>query len=179
MKFREAAKIFWDYLSIQSKVKSQLDVVQFLRKLPLFEGLSERELARLNEVLYHRSYQTGESLFEYDQPGAALFIIQSGEISIEIPSGENRFTQVAVLPSGSFLGELALLDDSPRSASARALKQTECFSLFRADLHKLVETDPEIATRIYKALATIVGERLKATNELVNNQDENSPQKVA
>lgn len=179
MRIREAAKIFWDYLSLQTKVKSQLEVVQFLRKLPLFEGLSERELSRLNEILYHRSYQAGESLFEFGQPGAALFIIQSGDISIEIPSGEGRFMQVAVLSSGSFLGELALLDDSPRSASARALKQTECFSLFRADLHKLVETDPEIATRIYKALATIVGERLKATNELVNDQNEDSTQKIA
>ncbi len=179
MKSKKAAKIFWDYLSLGSNSKERQPLYQFLRGIEFFESLTDRQLQRVAEVLYLREYKENESLFEYGQPGAALFIIQSGEISIEIPAGEDRFTQVAVLKQNVFLGELALLDDSPRSASARALKPTKCFSLFRADLHKLVETDPEISTQIYKTLATIVGERLKLTNELLNDEHEDNKQTVA
>jgi CRP/FNR family cyclic AMP-dependent transcriptional regulator len=121
-------------------------------------------------VVYEREYQENEFIFETDQPGAALFIVQSGEVSIEILDSEVEITQIAILGKHSFLGELALLDESPRSASARALVPTKVYALFRKDLDRLCESNPDITTQIYKSLASLIGSRLKATNELIEKK---------
>ena len=72
---------------------------------------------------------------------------------------------LAIIRPEDFLGELALLDDTPRSASARAAEKTEALAFFREDLNELVETQPAIAVKIMKDLAVIIGQRLKAANE--------------
>ena len=77
--------------------------------------------------------------------------------------------QIALLKGGQFLGELALLDNSPRSASARALVPTVCYAFSRAELYRLQKEDPLISVEIYKNLAWVVGERLKAMNRTLGH----------
>lgn len=167
MKITHLQQIFWANIFRQRKDR-ELSLLGFLKKVPLFDRLKKWQLKGLAKVLHRRSYETNEYLFEQGQPGAALFIIESGEVSVEAGLPEQPdYTQFTVLHSGSFLGELALLDQTPRSASARAVKPTVCYALFRNDLDRLVETQPAIASSVYKGLASIVGERLKAKNELV------------
>ena len=170
---RAALRILWGQLRGQNRNEWEHNKVKFLKKIPFFENLRRRQLQEVAKLVYERDYEENEHIFELGQPGAALFIIQQGEVSIEIPckNGEiGETTQLAVLNKLSFLGELALLDESPRSASARALTKTKALALFRKDLDRLGETHPDITAPIYRALATIIGNRLKATNELIDKR---------
>jgi CRP-like cAMP-binding protein len=167
---KTALRIFWGPLRKNDRNDSDNDKIKFLKRIPFFEQLKKRQLELVAQVIYARDYREGEFIFETGQPGAALFIIQSGEVSVEIAGEHDQSTQLAVLHKQAFLGELALLDESPRSASARAIVPTKVLALFRKDLDQLAETSPDITTHIYKALAQIVGNRLKATNELIEKK---------
>lgn len=167
---KTALRIFWGQLRRSDRENIDTDKLKFLKKIPFFENLKKNQLEQVAQMVYERDYRENEFVFEIDQPGAALFIIQQGEISVEIPQEDGEFAQLAVLGKHSFLGELALLDESPRSASARALVPTKVFALFRKDLAHLAETHPDITSQIYGALALIIGNRLKATNELIEKR---------
>ena len=116
--------------------------------------------------MFERSYDAGESVFEEGQPGAALFLILDGKVAIEI-FRETSTTRLAVLEKGAFFGEMALLDDTPRSANARALQSSRTLALYRNDLNGLMHRDARTACQIYRSLASMIGDRLRSTNELV------------
>ena len=65
---------------------------------------------------------------------------------------------------------MALLDEAPRSANARALEQTYTLALYRNDLSQLIQRDPQTACQIYRALARMVGDRLRSTNRWIQNE---------
>jgi CRP/FNR family cyclic AMP-dependent transcriptional regulator len=167
---KTSLRIFWGQLRKTDRQGAETDKIKFLKKIPFFEELKKRQLEMVAHVVYERDYREDEHIFELGQPGAALFIIQSGEVSIEIANENTPPTQLASLGRNQFLGELALLDESPRSASARATVPTKVLALFRRDLDQLAETNPDITSYIYKALAQIIGNRLKATNELIEKR---------
>ena len=145
---------------------SRLD---FLNQIPLFHGLRPWELKSVAHIIHQRKYEESEYLFEQGQPGAALFIIESGEVCVELGLPDSpTYTKLVHLGPGSFLGELALLDQSPRSASARACTATHCYALFRKDLDSLVDTHASTGFKIYKALASIIGDRLKTSNTIIS-----------
>jgi len=116
--------------------------------------------------MFERTYDTDEAVFEEGQPGAALFLILDGKIAIEI-CRETSATRLAVLERGAFFGEMALLDDTPRSANARALEPTRTLALYRNDLDGLMHRHARTACQIYRSLASMIGDRLRSTNELV------------
>lgn len=168
----DARKLLWSQIRNKknSSQRAQRTHMDFLRKIPIFQELSRWQVKRISELLYSRTYEPGEYLFQVDQPGAALFLIHSGKVSVEVDDGQGTLSVLAELEAGSFIGELALLDQSPRSASAKAVVPTQTFALLRSDLEKLVEKEPEITTLVYKAVAQVIGDRLKATNEMVKKE---------
>jgi CRP-like cAMP-binding protein len=167
----DARKILWSHLnSIKNTYLASRSLADFLKKIPIFNGLSHWQRKKVGELLYLRDYEAGEHLFELDQPGAAVFLIYSGKVSVEVDGDDGSRVVLAELEAGSFIGELALLDQSPRSASARAIQPTQAFALLRSDLETLVERDPALSALIYRALATVVGDRLKTTNELFQRE---------
>lgn len=151
----------------KSKEMSRND---FLRVIPFFEHLTNQQLKVLANRLHERRYEENEFLFEVNHPGAALFVIIRGEVVVETTSDPRTRVVLATLKAAEFLGELALLDQSPRSASARATKPTEAYALFRSDLMELAKSHPEIACEVYRSLAFIVGERLKSSNRQMDSQ---------
>ena len=94
-----------------------------------------------------------------------MFIIKSGSIAIERKTETGDTLLLATLTSGDFVGDLALLNDSPRSASAKCLMNTKVIVFFRQDLFNLIEREPILGSKILKELAIMIGERLKDTNE--------------
>src|SRR5215510_11291928 len=161
-----ADKLLWETLGRWKRSSPELDRIQFLKTVPFFDRLSKRQLKRVSDIIFERTYDVDESIFEEGQPGAALFLILDGKIAIEI-CRETSTTRLAVLEKGAFFGELALLDDAPRSATARALERTQTLALYRNDLDGLRHRHPRTACQIYRSLATMIGDRLRATNELV------------
>jgi CRP-like cAMP-binding protein len=141
-----------------------------------FNELSDRQLKTVSGILFDRKYENDELIFEEGQPGAALFLILDGKVAIEMHR-ENHTTTLAILERGAFFGEMALLDEAPRSANARSLEPTYTLALYRNDLSQLIQRDPPTACQIYRALAHMVGDRLRSTNRLI--QMEISTDKVS
>lgn len=161
-----AEKVMWETLKRWKKSSPELDRIQFLKTVPFFNELANWQLKRVSEIVFERTYEPGELIFEQGQPGAAIFLIMEGQVCVEI-FREQKTTSLAVLERGSFFGEMALLDESPRSASARCIVTCKTLALYRNDLTRLIQTDPLTACHIYHALARIVGDRLRSTNDLV------------
>lgn len=142
----------------------------FIKRIPLLKTLTNRELYRIQDIMHERSYEPGEFIFHINQPGAAIFFIQQGEVRIFIPAEslegekEKKDIEIAVLKQGDFFGELALLDSSPRSASVMAKTQTETMAIFRGDFEELLIKDPVISSKINRQLAIMIGHRLKEAN---------------
>ncbi len=156
---------FWGNIFSRFKGGGNIPNVEFLKLCPIFQHLNNRELKKLSPLIYERKYQAGEFLFEKEQPGTAMFIIKSGHVKIVVPGHNGEETELATIHPEDFLGELALLDDTPRSASAKAVEKTEALAFFREDLNELLETNPAIDSKIMKDLAIVIGQRLKACNE--------------
>jgi CRP/FNR family cyclic AMP-dependent transcriptional regulator len=161
-----ADKLLWETLGRWKRSGSESDRIQFLKTVPFFDRLSKRQLKTVSDIMFERTYDTDESIFEEGQPGAALFLILDGKVAIEIYR-ESSTTRLAVLERGAFFGEMALLDETPRSATARALEPTRTLALYRNDLNGLRHRHARTACQIYRSLATMIGDRLRATNELV------------
>jgi CRP-like cAMP-binding protein len=161
-----ADKLLWEPLGRWKRSSPELDRVQFLKTMPFFDELSNRQLKSVSDIMFERTYETDETIFEEGQPGAALFLILDGKVAIEIYR-ETSTKRLAVLEGGAFFGEMALLDETPRSANARALERTRTLALYRNDLNGLVQRDAKTACQIYRSLAGMIGDRLRSTNELV------------
>src|SRR3990172_12063806 len=144
---------FWGNIFSRFKAAENITTMEVLKLCPLFQRMRSGELKKVAGIVYERSYQAGEYLFEKDQPGAAMFIIKGGMIKIIVPGKDGADAELATLSPEDFVGELALLDDTPRSASARAAERTEALAFFREDLNEMLETYPVIASKILRELS--------------------------
>ena len=115
MKPFEARKLLWNQLFHNPKKlkKSSHSRLELLGRIPIFEGLSSWQLKRVSELLYERHFEPGEYLFEVNHPGAALFLIHSGKVSIEVKDGDNHNLVLAELQPGSFIGAASLYFSLP------------------------------------------------------------------
>ena len=164
-----ADKLLWETLERWKRSSPELDRIKFLKTVAFFNELSDRQLKTVSGTLFERRYETNELIFEEGQPGAALFLILDGRVAVEMRR-ENHTTTLAILERGAFFGEMALLDEAPRSANARSLEQTYTLALYRNDLSQLIQRDPQTACQIYRALAHMVGDRLRSTNQLIQTE---------
>src|SRR4030095_8710341 len=132
-----ADKLLWEMLGRWKRSTPELDRIQFLKTVPFFDRLSNRQLKSVADIMFERAYDADESIFEEGQPGAALFLILDGKVAIEI-CRETSTTRLAALEKGAFFGEMALLGATPTSANARALEPTQTLALYRNDLDGLM-----------------------------------------
>jgi CRP/FNR family cyclic AMP-dependent transcriptional regulator len=139
---------------------------QFLRTLVLFQDLRDRELGLLAQALHSRTYHAGETLFLEGDIGRALFILESGRIDLtrEAPGGERR-TIFQVSP-GEFFGEMALLEQLPRTASAVASERSHVYLLYRSKLDQLLGGQPRVGVAIMTQLAQLLSARLRRASTI-------------
>ena len=144
------------FFGIKSKRNPRLHL---LKNVVLFKDLSTRELAVVNHLLHARHYLADEVIFDEGEEGQGLFIVLSGRVKI-VRHGSPQTTLLEFGP-GSFFGEVALLDQSARTAQARAMEDTEIVSLFRTEFFSLLQTHSGIASRISFQLARVLAARLR------------------
>lgn len=128
------------------------DRVEPLGRTEIFGRLSRRRLAKLAKACVPQSFQRGELLLEEGAVGLGMFVITQGRVEVFRGEGAGK-VELARLSSGDLLGEIALVDELPRSASARALERTECLLITRQAFRSLTRNDPEIAWCIVPTLA--------------------------
>ncbi|HEY8118512.1 MAG TPA: AI-2E family transporter [Methylophilaceae bacterium] len=116
-----------------------------LRDVPLFSGLTTHELNTLDDLLHQRNYVRDEIIFDQGEEGQAIYFVLSGRVFIHHPDQPENAVELCC---GEFFGERALLEDTPRSAQARASEDCLLAVLFREDFLGLLHTYPQIAEKI-------------------------------
>jgi len=137
---------------------------EVLQNIPLFRELTAKELRILESVVHIRTYEAGEPVFMETEPGAGMYVIRAGRVDIVLNhKKENRIT-LAELAAGDFFGEMALLGDTSRSATAVARERSELIGFFHPDLIEIINIHPSMGAKITVGLARILADRLRYTN---------------
>ena len=137
----------------------------FLKSLVLFQDLRDRDLGVLSQALHSRTYHAGEVVFMEGDIGRALFILESGRIELTKRGSDGEPQLIATLGPGDYFGEMALLEQRPRLASAVAVEQTGVYMLYKAKLESLYVEAPRLALAITLHLAQVLSARLRTATE--------------
>lgn len=155
-----AVNPLWD--NIFRRKTDEESIARFLRSVPVFAELKERDFVFLESLVHLRRYTPQEIVFAEGDPGSGMYVIRCGRVQIFTLGGEEQEEELASLGGGDFFGETTLTAPATRTASARALETTELIGLFRADLLELAQKQPALANRILLGLTRVVSERLQA-----------------
>jgi len=130
-------------------------VAAVLQRVPLFRHLSPADLLRVAEVAREKSYPRHSVILFEDDPGDALYVVAKGQVKVVLIGDDGREVILSVLGEGEFFGEMALLDDEPRSAHVMVLR--------REDFEGILAQSPQIALSLLRELTR----RLRRADEKV------------
>ena len=125
------------------RTNDSYDAHRLLRGLELFRHLDAATLDELARELEWFALPGGATLFEYGDPSDALCVLKSGSLGAFKPAQDGSFQLDGVVAAGETVGELGLIVDAPRSATVRALRDSELLRLPRSGFEKLVARHPQ------------------------------------
>jgi uncharacterized membrane protein len=137
-----------------------------LEDVELFEHLNADDRATLAEVIDLRKLAAGDTLFRVGEPGESLYVVRSGEVELFIRDTAGQRIPLAIVGTGEVFGELALLDRSPRTATAIAMSDAALLELDRDDLLLLFQRSPAAALRLLAAM----GRMTRKADELLKTR---------
>jgi CRP/FNR family cyclic AMP-dependent transcriptional regulator len=137
--------------------------VAMLAEIPVFSLLDSTERETLASLLETAKFPQHKVLFDVGDPGDCLYILHAGHIHVYVENTTGDKITLGEFEPGEVFGEISLLDGGPRTATAIAMEDSECFVLTREDLQELITKHPHAALD----LLTMVGRRLRATDELL------------
>jgi CRP-like cAMP-binding protein len=124
------------------------EVVETLKRVPLFAGVKGRDLGRLAKVMSERTFAEGEAIMTEGQSGVGFFVIEHGNATVSL-KGEILRT----LGPGDHIGEIALIDEGPRSATVTATTDLRCRGMAAWEFRSFVQEHPEVAWPLLQTLA--------------------------
>jgi CRP-like cAMP-binding protein len=140
-------------------------MLEFLKKVNLFESLSVSELEKIEKISRIEAFARDTVIFKEGDPGDRCYVITNGDVRISkfIPNiGEEALT---VLKPGDYFGEMALIDNFPRSAHAIANTDVALLAISKTDLDKILIMDRELGYKLLWAFTKTLSKRLRETNE--------------
>ncbi|HEX2960729.1 MAG TPA: aspartate ammonia-lyase [Ignavibacteriales bacterium] len=142
---------------------------EFIKEIELFKDLTEDERRLLSEEIDVQTYPANSIVFAENTPRKNLFIIYEGEIELfkKTPFGEEK--RLSFFSKFDFLGEGALMDDSPHSTSARTLLNSTLFEISRERFHELFKQNSALGSKILSRIARVISRRMKQTNSHMVN----------
>jgi nitrite reductase/ring-hydroxylating ferredoxin subunit len=144
-----------------SPAQAPTSIKDVLAKVPLFSGLSEESLEALEAFTFRRTFAPQELIVEEGRTGNGLYVILSGRVEVIKGLGGSSAQILATLEQNEPFGEMALLGEWKRSASVRAVQETECIGIDRWVFLTFLEREPQIAIKMLELLA----ERLAEADE--------------
>jgi|HigsolmetaGSP11D_1036233.scaffolds.fasta_scaffold01409_8 cAMP-binding proteins - catabolite gene activator and regulatory subunit of cAMP-dependent protein kinases len=139
--------------------------MRFLRQVALFRHLNDYQLAIINNMCTRESYFAGHVLFREGDPGSVFYMVISGSVKIYTSNAEGQEKILSIMKAGDSFGELALIDQEPRSASAQVMEDAVLYALRRDHFLSLLKANFEITVGIMKELSA----RLRETNRQVHD----------
>ncbi len=140
-------------------------MIQLLTRINLFENLSGHELEKILKICVKHTFAKGTVIFKEGEAGDRCYIITTGAVRISkfIPNiGEEALT---VLKPGDYFGEMALIDNFPRSAHAIANDDVDVFVINKTELDRLLISDRDLGYKIFWTFTRTLSKRLRETNE--------------
>lgn len=131
--------------------------VDFLKHVRLFEDLDRKSLESIANSAVEQSYQPGQDIVKQGDTGVGAFIIRSGRAEV-LQERDGKAERIGELKAGEVFGEMALLDEFPRSATVRAIEPTTCLGIQRWHFKGILESHPQIAL----ALLPVLTRRLRS-----------------
>ena len=141
----------------------------FFRGVPLFEGLSEAHHALLLQMAVRRTYPRHALIVQEGDPGERFFLLRRGRAKVYLGNPDGREVILAILGSGDFFGEMALVDDESCSASVMAFEESEFVSIGKAEFQQVLATSPDMAASLLKALSKRLREADRQIESLALN----------
>ncbi len=134
-----------------------------LAKVPLFKELEAQDLSRLAAASRVETFSSGEAIVEVGEPGRSLYLVTEGHVQVLYPVRSAEF-ELARLGPGEFFGEMALLNDKPRSATVRAVGEVSAIVLDKTEFRALVLDRPQVAL----ALLEVLSVRIRHADEQIS-----------
>jgi len=139
---------------------------EILRNIPLFQLLDDQEAALLCQHLDEKHYLAGQRIFSAGDPGGTMYLVESGQVELFVTDKNDERVHLAYVDKGELFGDLSLLDNERRSASAQAVENSTVFIVDRHDLEMLVESHPHAALD----MMAMLGKRIRETDILLRNR---------
>lgn len=139
---------------------SVMEVILALKSTPLFSEVPGEGLKRLSDFIQEKTIRSGEVVFAEQDLGDEMYIVRTGRIRVLQEAGGEQ-TAVDVVTTGGHFGEMAIIDDRPRSASAIADEDTSLLVLHKNDFRSAVQDYPDIAFEVFRELTR----RLRQSDE--------------
>ena len=138
---------------------------ELLKKVALFTNVPEPDLERISTFLVERTCPKDTTIVSRDEPGDSMFIIAKGRVKVVIHGDNGREVILTMLKTGEFFGEMALVDDQPRSASVVAHEDSRVLVLKRDSFINAVENSPAVSLNVMGELSR----RLRRADEIISN----------
>ena len=140
-------------------------IMEFARKVPLFQGLADHEISAVCSLMILRKFHAGEVIVQRDDDeGSTFFIIVSGTAHVSVITSEGKQTILTTLKRSDFFGEIAILDGEPRSASVIAAEDCKVFLLHRKPFLDILHRFPKIAIQMLIEMS----KRLRKSDRQIN-----------
>ena len=136
-----------------------------IRTVPEFAALDDAEADALVQLAAVVRKKKGDVIVKENAPGDALYIVLSGSVRVaKLDLG--KVVEIAKLKTGEVFGEISLLDEMVTSASVIADETTDLAVIRRGDFTTLLQNNPVVSAKVYRAFCLVLAERLRATNNL-------------
>ncbi|PIE90849.1 MAG: cyclic nucleotide-binding protein [Acidobacteria bacterium] len=139
--------------------------LEFFSSVPLFDGFEKEDLERILKLTSRREYSKDRILVHENDSGESFFLILNGKVKVTAEGQDGKEVILSFLGPGEFFGELALVDDEPRSANVTAVEQTTVLILHRNDFLALLETNGQMM----KKFMSILSKRLRHANDQIKS----------
>ena len=146
------------------KTLSTMERILLLREVPMFAGLDPEDLGKIADVAHEELYAANGLICREGEAGNTLFIIVSGDVQV-VKSAAGRENLLATRTTGEFVGEMAILESAPRSATVRAMNDVRVLSIDGDAFTSILLDRPEVAISVLRNMST----RIRALNAMVGS----------
>jgi CRP/FNR family cyclic AMP-dependent transcriptional regulator len=138
--------------------------IQEMKKIPIFADMTENEIYHILKLAFEKKYTVGSTLFVEGMTGEVLYIIKSGKVDICKKTDKGEIV-IASLGPGEFLGELSIIDEGKRSATARVVQDSELIVVTKKCFHDILLGDPVVTVKLLMHFLKVNSARLRKTDQ--------------
>jgi len=162
-----STEVEWQPIKM-GKDKRDTDVRRTLAAMPLFVNLPRRYWRELASLFHFRTFEDQEIIFRYGTPGLGMYIIIEGSVLI-LARKDDSYVEIAKLGPGDFFGEMSLIEEVERGATAMASGKTRVVGIFRPQMQNLMHRRPRLGLLLTERLARIIANRLRESNRKLSD----------